>query len=382
LAFGLSLSEVSLRFNVPLKAVELFSSMGVAHHGELDLCEECGSPLEDGICRSCGTGFSDGASPVGAAPLGRGELSRVLGRQVGAHAHGSYALSMQQEEGMAPLRRHIERLVDQFSASPELKAVVKQNAERLAVKILDDLGPTKAAIASVAEEFLRLGRNLTAISVCISRVHPGVGRLRDLVVEVYPASGDVTVIVNGRKRPTKSHACGLYRRLRIPLFVSDGDAIVALTDARLTRRGYDGKRVRPLGPSEFVVQADDRNFELFKVIEKARLCGGLRGPGGDRVELAGALRRYSISKLPLTERLLRESGLLQKVGAEYARRYLLKTANGYGRSPKKLAEEALVEACARMVPMALSDLIVRKYRLKPSAMRSLIVKTELANWRA
>jgi hypothetical protein len=352
--------------------------MGVAHEGELDLCEECGSPLEDGICRSCGTGFSDGASPVGAAPLGRGELSRVLGRQVGARAHGSYALSMQQEEGMAPLRRHVDRLVEQFSASPELKAVVKQNAERLAVKILEELGPTKAAIASVAEEFLRLGRNLTEISICISRVHPSVGRLRDLVVEIYPASGDVTVLVNGRKRPVKSHARGLYRRLRIPLFVSDSDAIVALTNARLTRRGYDEKRVRPLGPSEFVVQADDRNFELFKVIERARLCGGL---AGNRVELVGALRRYSISKLPLTERLLRESGLLQKVGAEYARRYSLKAANGHGRSPKKLAEDALGEAC-EIVPAALSDLIVQKYRLKPSAMKSLIVKTELANWRA
>ncbi|HUK75199.1 MAG TPA: hypothetical protein VLU99_05345, partial [Nitrososphaerales archaeon] len=206
---------------------------------------------------------------------------------------------------------------------------------------------------------------------------PGIGRVRDLVVEVYPASGDTTVLVNGRRRPTKSHACGLYRRLRIPLFVSDGDATVALTDGRLTRRGYDGKRVRPLGPSEFVVRADDRNFELFKVIEKARLCGGL---GGSRVEPAGALRRYSISKLPLTERLLRESGLLQKVGAEYARRYSQKAANGRGRSPKKLAEEALGEACERVVPTPLSDLIVRKYRLKPSSMRSLIVKTELANW--
>src|SRR5579863_6142015 len=122
--------------------------MGVPHHGDLDLCEECGSPLEDGVCRSCGMGFSDGASPVGAAPLGRGELSRVLGRPVGARAHGSYALSMQQDEGMAPLRRHIDRLVEQFNTSPQVKATVKQNAERLAVKIMREIGPTKAAIAS------------------------------------------------------------------------------------------------------------------------------------------------------------------------------------------------------------------------------------------
>lgn len=96
--------------------------------------------------------------------------------------------------------------------------------------------------------------------------------------------------------------------------------------------------------------------------------------------MVAALRKYSVRKLPLTERLLRETGLLQKVIAEFVRRYVEKTANGRGRSPKKLAEDALGEACESVVPAALSDLMVRKYRLKPSSMRSLIVKTELANW--
>ena len=45
---------------------------------ELDLCEECGSPLQDGFCASCGGGFHDGASPVGSAPLDRSDLSKVL----------------------------------------------------------------------------------------------------------------------------------------------------------------------------------------------------------------------------------------------------------------------------------------------------------------
>ena len=285
---------------------------------------------------------------------------------------------MQQEEGMAPLRKQIERLVEQFSASPELKAAVKRNAERLAVKIMREIGPTKAAIASVAQEFLRQGRNLAEVSSLIGRVHPRMDRLKDLVVEVYPApEGEIRVLVDGRDRPFRSYAEGLYRRLRIPLFVSDSTALVELRNAVLTRNGYDGRRVRPMGPSEFEVRADERSFELFKVLEEARLSGAL---GGGGVELVAALRKYSVRKLPLTERLLRETGLLQKVIAEYVRRYVEKTANGRGRSPKKLAEDALGEACESVVPAALSDLIVRKYRLKPSAMRSLIVKTELANW--
>ena len=201
--------------------------MGAAHEGELDLCEECGSPLQDGFCASCGGGFHDGASPVGSAPLDRSDLSKVLRRPVGSRAHGSYALSMQQEEGMAPLRKQIELMVEQFGASPAVKAAVKLNAERLAVKIMREIGPTKAAIATVAQEFLRQGRNLAEVSAFIANVHPRMDRLKDLVVEVYSApESEIQVLVDGRNRPFVSYSDGLYRELRIPFFVSDGGALV------------------------------------------------------------------------------------------------------------------------------------------------------------
>ena len=344
----------------------------------LELCEECGSPLVDGACQSCGPVYRDGSSPVGAAPLDKNELSKVLGRPVGPRAHGSYSLSMQQEEGMAPLRKEIESLVEQFNASPEVKAAVKWNAERMAIKIADELGPTKAAVASVAQEFIGQGRNLAEVSACIARMHPGIDRLKDLIVEVYPApESEIQVLVDGRERPFRSYPSGLYRKLRIPVFVSDADALVELKNARLTKGGYDAKRVESAGPTEFTIELTERNFELFKVLKEARLAGGLPGSGAD---LASAFRKYSISKLPLTERLLRESAMLQRVMVEYTRRYALKVKDGRGRSPKKLAEEALVEACERIIPQELADLIVRKYHLKSSAMRSLVVRGELDYW--
>jgi hypothetical protein len=353
--------------------------MGVAHHGELDLCEECGSPLEDGVCRSCGTGFSDGASPVGAAPLGRGELSRVLGRPVGARAHGSYALSMQQEEGMAPLRRHIDRLVEQFSASPELKSWVKANAERLAVKLVGELGPTKAAIACVAEAFLAQGRNIAEVSSSIGSLHPKMNRLKDIVVEVYPTQGTVIrVLVDGRDRPYRSYSAGLYGKLRIPLFASESGAVVELRGAALTREGYDDRRVRPLGPSEFEIKADDRSFELFKLLEEARLSSG--GLATERKDPKMAARKYSISKLPLTEELLRAANLLPAVSADYMSRLAGKLRDGGGRSPRKLAEEALLESCRAVVPELVSGGMVERYHLDRSRVRSLIVVAELARW--
>ena len=95
---------------------------------------------------------------------------------------------------------------------------MKQSSERNAVKLLAELGPTKAAIASVAQEFLNRGRNMAEVSFCISRVHERVGRLGGLVVRVYVPDerAEPDVLVNSRRREFVSYSDGLYRRLRIP----------------------------------------------------------------------------------------------------------------------------------------------------------------------
>jgi hypothetical protein len=363
-----------------LKGPGWSDGMAAPPDGEpLELCEECGSPLVDGLCGTCGSGYRDGASPVGAAPLERDELSRVLGRNVGARAHGSYALSMQQEQGMGPLRKQIDLLVEQFNASPEAKAAAKRNAETLAVKVMDELGPTKAAMASVAQVFIAQGRNLREVSSCISMIHPAIDRLGDIIVEVRQETEDaIRVLVDGRERPYKSYSNGFYRGLRIPVFASDGNALVELQGATLTRKGYDPKRVEPKGPSELEIRADESNFELFKILEEARLSGRAAVAGTDQ---SAMLRKYTISKLRLTGRLLREAGVLQRVSGEYVRLFIGAVGDGGGRSPRKLAEEALVEACENVVSEHLRNSLWQKYHLKASGMKSLVVMSELAAWR-
>jgi len=258
--------------------------------------------------------------------------------------------------------------------------LAKQSAEKLAVKVMDDLGPTKAAIASVAQFFIAQGWNLADVNSCISLVHPAMDSLGDLLLEVCPEpTGEITVLVGGRSRPFKLYPNGIYRKLRIPLFASDRDSLFELRGARLTQAGYDARKVEPLGPSEFSVKIDDeRSFELFKIVEEAKLSGKAAAAAAG----TGAfLRRYSIYKLPLTRRLLREAGMLQEANAEYAMLLTQKVANGSGRSPRKLAEEALTEACERVVPPFLSKSIARKHHLRPSGVTSLVVLSELAAWR-
>ena len=280
---------------------------------------------------------------------------------------------------MAPLRREIESLVERFNASAEVKRAAKQNAEKLVIKVMDDLGPTKAAIASVAQFFISQGRNFAEVSFCISQVHPAMDRLGDLLLEIYPeTTGEIKLLVGGRNRPFKLYSNGIYRKLRIALFASDRNSLFELRNARLTQAGYDDKRVEPLGPSEFRVKADESNFELFKVIEEAAFSGKIATWGADRGAL---MRKYSLSKLPLTQRLLRDAGLLRQAIGEFVRVLGQDVADSGGRSPKKLAEEALFEACERVVPPCLSSSIPRKYHLRQSSVKSLVVRSELAAWR-
>ena len=355
--------------------------MVVGPERELDLCEECGAPLQDGFCFNCGDGFREGASPVGAAPLDRSDLSKVLRRPVGPRAHGSYALSMQQDEKMAPLRKQIELLVEQFNASPQTKNSVKQISERNAVKLLPDLGPTKAAVASVAQEFLSLGRTMAEASFYVARIHPRVGRLSSLVLEVYApsAGGEVEVLVSSRKREFKSCADDPYKKLRIPVYCWDDAAVVELRNAFLCEDGYPAKRVKVLAPSRFALTLPERTFQLFKILKEAKLSG-LIPAGGLSVDPVSVARKYSVARLPFTERFLRETGYLNRVNARYTALLRQKLANGNGRMPRKLAEEALTEACHAEVPQFVSDQVVKRYRLKPSEMSSLIVLSEFDAW--
>jgi hypothetical protein len=219
---------------------------------------------------------------------------------------------------------------------------------------------------------------MAEVSSCVAKVHAGMDQLKDLVLEVKPSEGakDIRVLVDGKERPFSSFGSGIYLKLRVPLFASDDGKLLELKGAAVTKEGYDQKRMDRLASwAEFEVRVEERNFELFKVLKEARLAGL---PGG-REDLSVSFRKYSISKLPLTELLLKKSGLFNEVSAEYATRYALRAGDGQGRSPRKLAEEALLEACEVVVPSSLSDLILSKFKLKPASVRFLLVSTEPAS---
>jgi len=223
---------------------------------------------------------------------------------------------------------------------------------------------------------------MTEVSLFIARVHPRVGRIGSLVLTAYPQDEAkvVEVLVNSRLREFKSYSDGLYLKLRISLYCWDNGAMVELRNAVLCKRGYPTKKTMLRGPSNFVLVLPERTFQLFKILEKAKLLG-VQQTSGHSVDPNTVARKYSIAKLPFTERFLRETGYLNRVNVRYGAILRKSLANGKGRMPRKLAEEALIEACNREVPPFVADLVVRKYRLKRPEMSSLLVLAELEGWR-
>jgi len=222
---------------------------------------------------------------------------------------------------------------------------------------------------------------MAEVSFFVARRHPRVGRIGSLLLTAYAPdeAGAPDVLVNSRHRDFKSYPDGLYLRLRVPIYCWDSGAVVELRNAVLCRRGYPSKNTRLYGPSRFALVIPERTFQLFKILEEAKLSGTMQNSESG-IDPATVARKYSVAKLTFTERFLRETGYLNRVSARYGAILRQRLADGKGRMPRKLAEEALIEACNREVPCFVAELIVRKYRLKPTEMSSLIVLPELEGW--
>jgi hypothetical protein len=95
---------------------------------------------------------------------------------------------------------------------------------------------------------------------------------------------------------------------------------------------YPAKRMGAVGP-RFILVLPERTFELFKILEEAKLSGAI--PAGELViDPISAVRKYSVAKLPFTERLLRATGYLNTVNGRYSAILRRKLRNGNGSMPR------------------------------------------------
>lgn len=385
----------------------------------LELCEDCGAPLHGRVCPNCSssgyrvpTDYYDGSNPYGEAALGREKLGAVIDRTVwdqearklrkGAASPGAretnFLNSMLQDQRQVQIHKRVERLVTLFNVSREVQARIAAKAEVQGKRLSKDgrLSLDKAVIVAVANEFLNLHTSFREVSRCIAAVYPAIGELSDLAVDVRTADPEaVTVLVNGAERKFKKLRLGGRRgrevyRLAIPVYVFDNHANVELRNAvflpNFADEHFNARRAEEVNQQVLTLKVDERNYKLFKLLKEARLEAGLTN--GEK-DVRMLLRRYSISKLPLTSLIMSELGIIGQVQNKFWAILSEKVRDGRGRSPLKLAEDALIEA-ANQVVFSLPDsrgrlaaLLRTECSLRSSKLKSdgVVIRSELKAWK-
>ncbi len=386
----------------------------------LELCEDCGAPLHGRVCPNCSSsGYSavvdyrEGSNPYGEAAMELGKLRAVVDRTVwdedakklrkGAVSPGAresnFLNSMLQDQRQVQIFKRVERLVSLFNVSREVQERITAKAELQARKLARDgrMGLDQAVIAAVANEFLNLHASFREVSKRIAAAYSEIGELSDLAFDVRTENPDaVTVLVNGAERKFKKVRLGgrqgreVYR-LTIPIYISDNHAKVQLRNAVLlpnfADEHFNARRAEEVNRQALTLKVDEKNYKLFKLLKAARLEAGL---GKGEKDIRMLLRRYSIRKLPLTSLVMSELGIIGQVQTRFWAILTEKMRDGRGRSPLKLAEDALIEAADQVVSSLpyskgrLAALVLTECSPRRSNPKSdgVVIRAELKAWKA
>ena len=279
----------------------------------LELCEDCGAPLQDRVCPNCsspghrgGREYHDGSNPYGEAALTRQKLGAVIDRAVwdpearklrkGAASAGAresnFLNSMLQDQRQVQIHKKVERLVALFNVSREAQTTIAAKAEVQAKRLAKDgrLSLDRAVIAAVANEFLNLHASFREVVRCIATAYPEIGELSDLRADVRTADPEaVAVLVNGAERKFRKVRLGgrpgreVYR-LTIPVYVSDDHARVELRNAvflpNFADEHVNARRAKGADRQALTLKVDERNYGLFKLLKG----GEARGRADERRE--------------------------------------------------------------------------------------------------
>jgi hypothetical protein len=297
--------------------------------------------------------YSDHNNIAGEEAMTQSDFQKVFytrdGRRMGRKSWLQYR-GLLADRYAGPLSRKVEVLVSQFEVSPEVRSRISQQATSEACRLVKggDLSADRAAVASVAQEFLRLGWDLASITKRISSIRPWVARTGSVEVMVRSKRGQkVRVLVDGIPRRHRSLVQGpSLWTLVIPLYLMDQGALLRLVgvDAvyQCQEEGFLIKERR----ASFRVSVQPRSFELFKLLKEC--CIDIGDSQVDR-ETATLVRRYSLDKLSRTSELLRGLGCHRAFNEVFVSLFLRKLSTEHGRTPRILAEEALRMADSAIV---------------------------------
>jgi hypothetical protein len=371
------------------------------------------------------TTYIEHNSPYGAASHTQQDISSILKRPVSKKTT-NWANAVTRDSSTEALQLQVKQVVEKLGL--QRKAVlIEQEATKLRASGMKVQDAVYAATAQVLQES---GWNIRRIAQTLGEMNRKLLRVKDLVITIIPEASNclradnhasncwhannhtVSVLINGEQREAKLFNYNGKLKLRIKLYETDNGKVLEVRGAKLAAVPAQEKWVSPDERRRLKVLDEhrgilttDESFELFRLMKQAGFVRKASVRPEPSTRLNAIWYTCSVDKLPLTKMIAQEAGILQKIQLLYAKKLKekldasgfnkrlekVKDGESYTKTPRLLAEEALLEADAEVwqtLPWHTKSCIRRlalmrcnKSDLKTVGLSGAVVRSELKGWR-
>jgi hypothetical protein len=348
------------------------------------LCPVCSSPLDDSErCPKCDPSSLTGTS-FGESTPSRTEFRRIIGRVPSTREH-SYFRSLFTNDEERRIGEAAQAAIERINLDQHTKSALAMRITLMAKRF-------RSRGLSINESIL-LAANLELSFLGVDdirRTSNGqqlqTSALRPVTFEVVSEDPHrISVTVAGAQRRFKVWPLNKGGRncfsVRLPLYEYDAGAMIAVHKATLVR--VADKRVSVVDTHTLrLKRCFSKSFHIFKLIKEVVVDGELELPD----KSMAYMRRYSLSSLPLTERIAREAGCAGRLQSRFEQLFKQSLIRGMGRSPRSLAKEAMlqagVEIYSSLSPEAKASvaLAAAQAGVTPRKNGGLVVVSELKGW--
>jgi len=364
------------------------------------------------------TTYIEHNSPYGAASHTQQDISSILKRPVSKKTT-NWANAVTRDSSTEALQLQVKQVVEKLGL--QRKAVlIEQEATKLRASGMKVQDAVYAATAQVLQES---GWNTRRIAQTLGEMNRKLLRVKDLVVTIIPDNNHasncrradnhaVSVLINGEQREAKLFTYNGKLKLRVKLYETDNGKVLEVKGAKLAAVPTQEKWVSPDERRRLTILDEhrgilttDESFELFRLMKQAGFVRKANVRTEPSTRLNVVWYTCSIDKLPLTKLIMQEAGILQKIQLLYAKKLKekldasgfnkrlekVKDGESYTKTPRLLAEEALLEADAevwktlpwhtRCCVRRLALMRCNKSDQKTTGLFGAVVRSELKGWR-
>jgi hypothetical protein len=314
--------------------------------GNNGLCPACSSTLDDGErCPKCDPSGFTGA-PFGESTPSRTEFRKIIGRVPSTREH-NYFRSLFTNDKERRIGEAAQAAMERINLDQHTKSALTMRITFMAKRFRNrGLSINESILLAANLELSFLG--IDDVQSTSNGLQLQTSALRPVVFEVISEDPHrISVTVAGAQRTFKVWPLNKGGRncfsICVPLYEYDAGALIQVHKATLVR--IADKRVSLVDTHTLrLKRCFSKSFRIFKLMKEVVVDGELELPDKSMVYM----RRYSLSSLPLTERIAREAGCAGRLQSRFEQLFKQSLARGMGRSPRSLAKEAMLQADAEI----------------------------------